>query len=139
MILIGNNILFLIIFISAKVENCYNLTSKKVSLATKISFLLFLNTAIIPNVVFFIFDCKNKLDRNCFASFYFIVFIGFALSLNFFKLFNPIYLYRIFKRKKEISLGIKSKLLQFQANALFEGYLNISNFKFFLMIKKLFL
>ncbi|CAI2381218.1 unnamed protein product [Moneuplotes crassus] len=94
-------------------------TSYTLSLTVKMVVSMYINTAIIPL-------CINYQEKYWFAGtgliadiFYNTIAICFISPLLYF--YDPKYLLKVCKRKREIKKGERSKLTQRQFNELFEG------------------
>ncbi|CAI2381184.1 unnamed protein product [Moneuplotes crassus] len=100
-------------------EKHHNYSTYHLSVSIKLTFATFINTGISPLIVNFgtsNWFHSNGLAVDVFWNTFSVCFIGPLLYL-----FDPAYLYKLYKIRSEKKKGAQSILTQRQANLLFEG------------------
>lgn len=124
-VVIVNAALVYVIRGAASAEKHGSYTGYHLSVAEKLIFNQFINTAIIPNLVHilvYMMDPSGSIEiLDSLAYDMFFVFLSNAIASPLSLLFRPSYLLKLYKRYKLTQNPKHRMLIQAEANALFEG------------------
>lgn len=114
-----------IIFISKKLvssERHSSHTEQNIQLAIKLSWAMFINTALVPYLLFIYTYAKEESIKSI-SLFYenlFYIFLGSIIVSPIFKSLNLFYYYKLCRRMKIIRQGDRCLKTQYQVNQIFE-------------------